>query len=112
MDFGVGIWLDDEAVYSESSAAARWHEVAVERPYGRGEHLLGFEILAARSSPGTYFPAWTIEVEGGNSTHYVHAPPTLLSVGQRFTARVNLAALHQGLRGPSAPAAGEDRSNR
>jgi hypothetical protein len=33
-DFGVRVWLDGEAVYSQATPLAQSHKVEVERPYG------------------------------------------------------------------------------
>ena len=89
-DFAVRIWLNGEAVYSQSTPAARWHVVDVERPYRRGEHVVEFEILAASSSPATYAPSWTIRVRPGNTSATADGAPTILSVGERLTIRVSL----------------------
>lgn len=88
--FGVRIWLDGEAVYTQTAPATQRHQVDVQRPYRAGEHLLEFEILAANSNPGTYTAAWTVQVKPSGSSFTADGVPTALSVGERLTIRVPL----------------------
>ncbi len=88
--FGVRIWLDGEAVYSQTSPATQGHQVEVERPYRPGEHLVEFEILVANPNPSTYTAAWTVQVKPTGPFFTADGVPTVLSVGQRLTIRVPL----------------------
>jgi len=88
--FGVRIWLDGEAVYTQAAATAQGHQVEVERPYRPGEHLVVFEILAASSNPSTYAAAWTVQVKPGGASFTADGAPTALNAGERLTVRVPL----------------------
>lgn len=89
-DFAARIWLNGQAVYSQSEPATRWHTVDVEQPYRQGEHVIQFEILGASVNPGTYLPGATVQVKPGNTLTSIDGVPCWLGVGERCTMRVRL----------------------
>lgn len=89
-DFGVRVWLDGEAIYSQATLLAQSHRVEVERPYGTGAHVVEFEVLAAKASPATYTATWTVHVTPAGPLFTADGAPTVLAVGERLTVRVSL----------------------
>ena len=89
-DFGVRIWLDGEAIYTQATTLTQGHRVEVERPYRAGEHVVQFELLAASINPSTYTAAWTVHVAPTGPFFTADGVPTVLTVGERLTVRVPL----------------------
>jgi hypothetical protein len=87
-DFGARVWLDGEAIYSQTVPLVRGHRVEVEKPYRAGEHVVQFEILSASVDPSTYTAAWTVQVKPTGPSLTADGVPTALSVGERLTIRV------------------------
>ncbi len=89
-DFGVRVWLDGQAIYSQATPLAQSHRVEVETSYVAGAHVVEFEVLAASASPSTYTAAWTIRVTPTGPFFTADGVPTALTVGERLTVRVPL----------------------
>jgi hypothetical protein len=89
-EFGVRVWLDGEAIYSQASPLAQSHRVEVQRPYAAGSHVVQFEVLAASINPSTYTAAWTVHVTPTGPFFTADGVPTALTVGERLTLQVAL----------------------